>query len=168
MKNVSGFVSPMTEQKMTSKLAHFYLKTVLPILEDIIPLSKEPYWKASSRLVAMKSQFHNNSCTSCPVKMYASIFRCFAMHRARLQVTQAALGCHVYKQEHGQFPDKLEALVPAILKDIDLDPFTGKPLIYKRTGKGFIIYSVGQDGKDNGGKKQFSSPGKEYDIVWEE
>jgi len=45
------------------------------------------------------------------------------------------------------------------------DPFTEKPLLYHRSDTGFLIYSVGPDGKDNGGKprsKEMSDTN--YDI----
>ncbi|HLJ57486.1 MAG TPA: hypothetical protein VKT77_20780 [Chthonomonadaceae bacterium] len=31
------------------------------------------------------------------------------------------------------------------------DPFTSQPLHYRRDGQGFVLYSVGQDLKDDGG-----------------
>jgi len=48
-----------------------------------------------------------------------------------------------------------------------LDPFTHKPLIYRPSAKGFVLYSVGKDRKDNGGKAQLrdleEKPG--FDLV---
>jgi hypothetical protein len=32
------------------------------------------------------------------------------------------------------------------------DPFTGKPLIYHSQGTNWVLYSVGPDGVDGGGK----------------
>jgi hypothetical protein len=42
--------------------------------------------------------------------------------------------------------------IPAYLERIPLDPFDGAPLRYRRLDDGVVIYSVGPDGKDNGGK----------------
>ena len=33
-----------------------------------------------------------------------------------------------------------------------IDPFTGKPLVMKRLSDGWVIYSVGKDLQDDGGK----------------
>jgi len=33
-----------------------------------------------------------------------------------------------------------------------LDPFTGKPLLYSHNDDGYLVYSVGRDLKDEGGK----------------
>ena len=35
--------------------------------------------------------------------------------------------------------------------EITLDPFTGQPLQVKKTDRGWLIYSVGRDLKDDGG-----------------
>lgn len=32
-----------------------------------------------------------------------------------------------------------------------LDPFSGKPLLYRMGAEGFVLYSVGENGKDDGG-----------------
>ncbi len=46
----------------------------------------------------------------------------------------------------------LDALVPGILTEVPIDPFTGKPLVYRREGEGFIVYSLGSNQKDDGGR----------------
>ena len=59
-----------------------------------------------------------------------------------------------YRLEHGQYPDKLDALVGIYIKKLPTDPFAdGKPFIYSRKGNEYLLYSVGLDMKDNGGKK---------------
>jgi len=47
------------------------------------------------------------------------------------------------------------------------DPFSGKPLIYKRKAGGFILYSVGFDGKDDGGRPGGVSKEAPSDVVQE-
>ena len=42
--------------------------------------------------------------------------------------------------------------MPAFLPALPLDPFDGEPLRYKRMPDGIVIYSVGVDGKDDGGR----------------
>ncbi len=39
-----------------------------------------------------------------------------------------------------------------LLREVPADPFDGKPLRCKRTADGLMVYSVGPDGEDNGGK----------------
>jgi len=65
-------------------------------------------------------------------------------------------------QKTGKLANKLPDNDPS-----SLDPFTHKPLIYHPSVKGFVLYSVGKDRKDNGGKGQIKDiedkPG--FDIV---
>ena len=65
----------------------------------------------------------------------------------RILLTDLAL--RVYRNEHGDAPPDLDALVPAILKSVPLDPYTGKPLRYLKQGKFGTVYSVGPDRDDD-------------------
>ena len=56
-----------------------------------------------------------------------------------------------FKAEKDQYPAELAALVPAYIKAIPQDSFTNKPLIYKRIGEGYLLYSLGPNMKDDGG-----------------
>lgn len=68
----------------------------------------------------------------------------------RIVVTAIAL--KRFQLQHGQFPDTLAALTPAYLPAVAIDPFDGKPLKYRSNGDGtFLLYSVGEDGTDDGG-----------------
>jgi len=63
-----------------------------------------------------------------------------------------ALALKRFQLRHGQFPAGLEALVPDYLTAVPLDLMDGRPLRYRRNGeRGFVLYSVGEDGKDDGG-----------------
>lgn len=79
---------------------------------------------------------------------------------AQIRVTRAGLSVIRHKQEHGTFPDDLQALK---LANAD-DPFTGKPLIYRPTARGFMIYSVGVNLGDDGGTG--GEDAKSGDQVW--
>ena len=67
----------------------------------------------------------------------------------RIAVVSLALA--VWRAEKGSYPDKLDALSPAVLKALSPDPFTDKPLIYRRAGEGYVLYSVGPNMTDDGG-----------------
>lgn len=68
----------------------------------------------------------------------------------RLAVTAIAL--ERYRLRHGRPPDDLAALVPELLDAVPIDLMSGKPLGYRLTGGGtFALYSVGEDGRDDGG-----------------
>jgi hypothetical protein len=71
---------------------------------------------------------------------------------AARQLTVTAIALKRYQLRHGNYPADLAALVPEFLPVIPKDPVDGKPLRYRRSDDGtFLLYSVGEDGVDNGG-----------------
>jgi hypothetical protein len=74
-----------------------------------------------------------------------------AATNARLHCTAAGLAAERYRLATGAFPESLADLVPAYLEAVPIDPFTGKPLHFKQIEDGILIYSVNDDGKDDGG-----------------
>ena len=68
----------------------------------------------------------------------------------RQLVLAAAL--HVYRSEKGKYPDRLPQLSPGILKELPTDLFTNGNLIYRPRPTGYLLYSVGPNRKDDGGK----------------
>jgi len=93
-----------------------------------------------------------------------------AEHDAAVDVARVGLGLKLFKQKNGAYPDTLDKLAPEFLENIPVDPFTGKPLVYRKTEAGFILYSLGKNQQDdNGTPKPFGpkTTGKEpYDIAW--
>ncbi len=67
-------------------------------------------------------------------------------HIARLAVALAA-----FRADKGEYPTTLGDLAPKYVKTIPKDFFSGKALIYKRQGKGYLLYSVGENTRDDGG-----------------
>lgn len=60
----------------------------------------------------------------------------------------------LYRIKHQKYPDNLNALMPEIVQEVPLDPFTDKPFIYKIDGDNIYLYSVGPDLKDDGGDEK--------------
>ena len=68
----------------------------------------------------------------------------------RMAVTAIAL--ERFRLKHGEYPAGLRELVPEYLPKTPIDLMDGKPLRYRRKDDGtFLLYSVGEDGKDDGG-----------------
>src|SRR5439155_5864966 len=57
-----------------------------------------------------------------------------------------------YQRDHGRYPAKLDALAPKYLAKIPVDLFSGKPLIYRPSKDGYLLYSVGVNGRDDHGR----------------
>jgi hypothetical protein len=61
-------------------------------------------------------------------------------------------------QAKGSYPDRLEALTPDFLPAIPLDPFVEKPFGYARTDEGYLLWSVGPNGRQDVNVKTFLEP----------
>ncbi len=69
----------------------------------------------------------------------------------RYDLARVTLALAAFKAEKDEYPAKLAALVPGYIKAVPRDVFSDKPVIYKRDGKGYLLYSVGVNMKDDGG-----------------
>lgn len=91
---------------------------------------------------------------------------------ALILTARTGLACRVFKSRTGEYPENLEALVPGLLMEVPVDPFTGKPLVYRREGRGFIVYSLGSNLKDDGGRGTWEITqlvmDKDDDWTWKE
>ena len=72
--------------------------------------------------------------------------------QARFRLLICGLALRSYCVENGEPPERLADLVPDYLPEVPLDPFSGKPLVYRREATGHVLYSVGLDGQDDGGE----------------
>jgi hypothetical protein len=92
------------------------------------------------------------------------------------QMVIAAVALKRYELRHGQLPQSLAALAPEFLAEVPHDFMVGRPLRYRLNGDGsFALYSVGEDGQDDGGdplpavsdkNQQNQSPWAGRDWVW--
>jgi hypothetical protein len=85
---------------------------------------------------------------------------------ARRRVARTALAAAKFQAEERELPESLDELVPDFLLAVPFDPFDGKPLRMKRTARGIVVYSIGPDGIDDGGKP-LDEPDKTGDITFE-
>ena len=79
--------------------------------------------------------------------MYAALDGDATRGLVRLAVAAAA-----YKAKHGKHPEKLAELVPEFLPEVPTDPYDGRPIRLRREEGGVVLYSVGRDRKDDGGR----------------
>ncbi|NOS70186.1 MAG: hypothetical protein HOP33_09675 [Verrucomicrobia bacterium] len=70
---------------------------------------------------------------------------------AKRRLIAVELALRIYQIERGQPPTQLSDLVPRYLPRIPIDPFAEKELIYRPQGTNWLLYSVGEDGMDDGG-----------------
>jgi len=110
----------------------------------------------------------------------------FSAIRCKIQreLTVTAIALKRYQLRHGKLPGSLSLLVPEFLPDLPRDYMNGKPLRYRllRPSQGdsalnkngsFTLYSVGENGRDDGGdpnpppeKKNSKNMWDGLDFVW--
>lgn len=101
--------------------------------------------------------------------MLGPVFQKVTHARERIEVMFAtevlAFALAAYHADHRKYPAKLTDLVPKYAASIPGDVFSGKGLIYKPTDKGYELYSVGTNEKDDGGHMfQDDPPGDDFGL----
>jgi hypothetical protein len=69
-----------------------------------------------------------------------------------------AFALSAFHRDHGRYPAKLAELAPQYLATVPDDLFSGKGLVYRPSDKGYLFYSVGVNGKDEGGQQYDDDP----------
>ncbi|MCH7565360.1 MAG: hypothetical protein IH968_16225 [Gemmatimonadetes bacterium] len=77
-------------------------------------------------------------------------------------IAAIALAMRLYELDHGRRPRQLSELVPDYLPAVPLDPMAsdGRVIVYLLEPEPPILYSVGENGVDDGGTFEFDSIGR--------
>lgn len=88
------------------------------------------------------------------------------METAR-RIVVTAIALRRFQLKHGKLPKTIEELAPDFLSTVPMDPMDGKPLRYHPNGDGtFLLYSVGENGVDDGGSPSFAAGVHSSDDYW--
>ncbi len=71
---------------------------------------------------------------------------------AMMLTARVGLASRLYRIKTGHWPASLEALAPGLLPDVPIDPFTGKLLVFRIENGAPLVYSLGSNQKDDGGR----------------
>jgi hypothetical protein len=167
------------------KLKGAYIKSGLKTPEEFFERQEISYLEKVSEIIILSQESHREARGKfkeiedtiqklpdwqvCTRGLLSGISRAYIQEAkldAHLGAAEIAVANRIYKQKHGKYVDSLEQLTPEILPVLPLDPFTGKDYIYKKKDKGFIVYSLGENLRDDGGLRRKARE-KDYDIVWE-
>ncbi len=72
--------------------------------------------------------------------------------KAGLLVVQTALAVEEYRLRHGRWPESLGDLAPDLLDAVPDDAYSDGKLLYLIEADGVVVYSVGENGVDYGGR----------------
>ena len=71
-----------------------------------------------------------------------------------------AIGLELYRRRIGAWPETLEQLVPELLPAVPPDRFDGRPLRYRLVDGRPLLYSIGADRDDDGGRPPIDHRGR--------
>ena len=125
---------------------------LLHIMPQAVAAADQPYPQAHASMQAIRAQVDQPKDLThlLAVIMFPAgelLVQRRAQIEARASTTKAAAALLSYRSSHGMYPATLgQALSP-----VPLDPYDGQPLRYKLQKAGFVVYSVGPDGRFDGG-----------------
>jgi len=81
--------------------------------------------------------------------------------RATVQAALVVIAAMRYRSDKGFYPENLqELLTTGYLQELPMDPYSDKPLVYKKTGDNFTLYSLGPNFEDDDGQRGKTEKGQ--------
>jgi hypothetical protein len=98
-------------------------------------------------------------------KFLQSALRSHALQRCAI----ISLAAERFRKQSGRWPNSLDELIATgLLKSIPTDPYDGRPIKLRRTDSGLVVYCIGPDGQDDGGKlDRKHRPQAGSDVGWQ-
>lgn len=166
---LEGSVSSVNPGGSASGAARIWLEadylTYLKLFRRFHEHRNDPPWKSFAESLFSDEFFRRE------VPVYAPLVRCLMpaldsirRHLVVAEAERLAIRYGVQLARHrlaaGAYPETLDGLAPDLAAELPdpVDPCTGKTLVYRREGEGFVLYSLGKNQKDNGGLA--AEPGK--------
>jgi hypothetical protein len=114
---------------------------------------KKPYWEIETPEAPSPPRTASERIAQSFTSRLGSTVRSLLLVRARQQAYARQLACHAailrYRWEHDRLPASVEGLK---LDDKAIDPFIGKPFVYKVQDRKYTLESVGPEARDENGK----------------
>jgi hypothetical protein len=143
----------------------------LDYMDECLRIAQLPMFERSAALGAIEARFRARKGIFLREARYTTeLIRRATQEAVWIGMAVTTLAVERYRLAHAKPPETLGQLVPDYLAAVPEDPFDGAPLRYQRLGRGFAVYSVGQDGKDDSGAeeppKEMKKEGQTYDLVF--
>lgn len=152
-----GGVAPQIEEinPVWLKLVGWPVKSLfvdsLDVYEDHFELAQKPWCEIRGRFDADGSIKASNHGVlgDLLAPVLGAAYIAHSRNQAMIRSLRIAGALASYRQQHGRDARDLSDLV--IPKEVTIDPFTGEPLKTRHTDDGWVIYTVMQNGIDDGG-----------------
>jgi len=147
----------------------FYIQkmtTLITLSNGPFFLEKEKIHEWERSLIPYIDRFNKHPISSVLFQLRDRSVQLQADYEAKLECFKLALALKIYRQGHGNYPEQLASLSPEVIPELPLDPFTGKDYVYHKEGRGFILYSIGPNERDDNGIYDQKQSQKFDDIAW--
>lgn len=155
--------------RRVSGIADFDRLRYLGLMEEVVESTRAQGWEALSRVAEVEQRAERMPIRYTVAREFTMAISGgltgYLVNVARTRTARLALAIERYRLEHGGLPADLEALVPTYVSEVPLDPFDGDPMRYRRREVGYVVYSVGRGGVDQGGREGDGRPA-ERDVTF--
>lgn len=142
------------------------LAAYLDFMEPVVELSKLPRYLRDGRMDELGARVKDSAAGTLANPTFDELARNVvsstietALHRinsmdrccANRTLMLAGIAIERYRIANGRLPETLDALVPQFLNAVPLDIYDGRPLRYLKRDKGYVVYSVYENERDDGG-----------------
>jgi hypothetical protein len=127
---------------------------LLRVMTEGVEIAKLPLEKQAPRVLAYDVALRRSELRSVHLLLVgtAKVFRAFHRNQAALRTAITAVAAERYRRAEGHCPSTLAQLCPKYLNAVPVDPYGDGPLRLVSLQDHLVIYSVGVDGVDNGGR----------------
>jgi len=156
----------------------FYLETTQRVLESLRNASGHKSWTRLSVEMAdvygrMESRMNSIyafrfALSQMTLANFQRAFEIVVRRDVERSLVMAAIAIRRHQIRQGTLPPDLESLVPEFLDGVPVDYMNGEGLRYHRDlDQSFRLYSVGPDGKDDGGNPEPVNAWQRYNSIWD-
>ncbi len=136
-----------------------------------ISLGDEPYYETTEQREELAAQLDLYNAQNLPLTagLLPTMTRALSVraHRqANLRQMAFGIELEMHRRATGSYPDGLDDVKLTHLDEVPVDPFSGKPFHYEKRPGGYLLYSVGPNGKDDGGEPRTPGADGPDDILW--
>jgi hypothetical protein len=175
----AGTLTGPVEDWQAAALARRAIPKMLRYLTDLVEAAKLPAEQQRARLDAITPKLYEQNDPKAAEDvllglLMPSVTNVAMPHlrqQALLRSALAALAAERFRRDNGHWPAVLADLTPRYLEQAPVDPFDAQPLRLRALPDGIVVYSVGYDGQDDGGKidsKKMTQPGFDIGIrLWD-
>jgi hypothetical protein len=138
--------------------------------QEVIELSKTHYdWKSNLAATLFdKWSEKTANMTICNFAPATSVLETEDLGKMEAELIQLGFALAEYRADHSAYPRQLTELSPHYVALLPIDVFAnGAAVHYRRQGDGYVLYSVGWNGRDDGGhdREEGQKAGEDWDDL---